>query len=172
VAVDLVAQAASPAANTFADEDTMTAYCDGRLGGAVWTADPSQFAALVEASRDLSTLSWRGLRASATQALAWPRAWVSDPDHPTGRFYGATEIPRRVVDATCELALQYLALGGDPARPDPLANVVRKKVDVLETEYAAPAVRARGIARFPRVLAMVQPLLAGGGAAGVELART
>jgi hypothetical protein len=169
---DLIATPGAPDANTFADEDAMEAYCEARLGGDVWTGAEPQLAALVDATRDLSALEWPGRRASATQALAWPRAAVANPDDPTGDLFPDDTIPRRVVEATCELAFQYLRLGADPAGYDPTGVVIRKKIDVLETEYLPASHRPRGLARFPRVMALLAPLLAGAGRGGLTLRRT
>ena len=43
-----------------------------------------------------------------TQALVWPRQWALDPDAawPDTTYFSTTEIPQRVKDACCELALQ------------------------------------------------------------------
>lgn len=167
---DLVAIAGSATANSFATEVEFEDYCDARLNASAYTSASvdDRVRALIEATRDLSALSFIGTRVNATQALSWPRADASNPDAPVidtieGDVladFAEDEIPQRVIDATCELALQYLKAGTtDVAALDATHGVIRKKVDVLETEYAEPAKRAQGLSRYPRVWALVKPLL-------------
>lgn len=85
---------------------------------------------------------WKGCRVNAlAQALEWPRANVlyeADGEQLTYSSYlPTTTIPQRLKDATCEAALR--ALSG-PLAIDASASVRRKKIDVLETEYAPGAV--------------------------------
>ncbi len=161
-------------ANSFVSEAEMTAYCDARLNATIWTDAAAQLPALVEATRELSLLLYVGSRTDSTQALSWPRVYAPDPDAPWIEqigdallaYFADDEVPQRVKDATCELALQFLLAGTtDLASADPNQGVVRKKVDVLETEWASPQSRASGLSRFPRVLALVGPMLetTGGG---------
>ena len=105
-----------PDANTYADGADGNAYHDGHLYPAPWTgADATtQAAALVMATRLIDALFlFKGFRRLSTQALQWPRRWVSDPDNdagsvfaglPGGPFFNETKVPKIVVDATCELA--------------------------------------------------------------------
>lgn len=155
-------------ANSFVDEVTAIAFAATRLNLAGWTHtggttcnDPEK-QALMEATRELSALLYGGYRASDTQALSWPRYMAMDPDQAGARtFFDPTVIPSRIKDATCELAIAFLAAGTtDIAGLDDTAGVIRKRIDVLETEYAQPSQRAQGLARFPRVMRLVSPLLA------------
>jgi len=62
-----------------------------------------------------------------------------------------------------ELALEFLKAGTtDIASLDPTINVLMKKIDVIETQYAPVQQRRKGLARFPRVWNLVAPLLDGG----------
>lgn len=184
MAITITATPGDVAANSFVTAAEMTAYCDARLNASIWTAADAQLPALVEATRDLSLLDYEGERVDGTQALSWPRQYAENPDAPIGSadptipvlidglpvYYADDVIPQRVKDATCELALQYLKLGTtDAAAIDRLAGVIRKKVDVLETEWEKGA-HAVGLARWPRVLAFVEPLLAKSG--GLDVIRT
>lgn len=151
-------------ANSFVTSAEMTTYCEARLNASTWTGAAAQIPALTEATRDLSVLAWQGIRVSSAQALAWPRDQVPDVDDPFQLYYSTTAIPQRIKDATCELALQYLKAGTtDLAALDSTTNVLRERVDVLETEYTAPGQRATGLARYPRVWALVRPLLESSG---------
>lgn len=141
---------------------------DGRLNVALWTAasTDSQNRALVEATRELGGRDYVGRRVDSTQALEWPRWYAVNPDAPVGStwYYATTVIPDRIKNATCELALQFLNMGtSDLAALDSTLNVEEKTVDVLTTRYFAPQLRAKGLARFPRVMDYIRPLLANSG---------
>lgn len=89
-----------------------------------------------------------------TQPMEWPRVGVRVVDTPQpyydvppsfydsqySGFLAITTIPQRLKDAQCELALR--ALSGDLA-VDGASNIVREKVDVLETEYAKGTVKGQ-----------------------------
>lgn len=170
MALVITATVGSASANSFVTEAEMDIYCEGRLNASAWTSDAAALPALVEATRDLSAMAWQGWRVTDTQALSWPREYVRDPDaiydEDVGELgypeYATDIIPQRIKDATCELALQYLKAGtSDLAGADASEGLIRERVDVLEREYAAPGTRAtRGVGRFPRVMALIQPLLA------------
>jgi hypothetical protein len=138
-------------------------YMEARLNSTLWDAatTDSQNRALVEATRELSARSWLGNRADTTQALSWPRQWVTNPDSPNSDYYSNAIIPQRVKDATCELAFQFIKAGTtDIASLDSTQGVKRKKIDVIETEYETYA-RKEGLARYPSVLRFIAPLLQG-----------
>lgn len=175
MAITIVATAGETNANSFVTAAEMTTYCNARLNASAWTAADAQLPALVEATRDLNLPAYIGGKATVAQALMWPRVWAVDPDASSvlvdpvdpsriaGSFvayFSETAIPQRVKDATCELALQYLKAGTtDMAALDDTLGVIRETVDVLTTEYAKPGERAQGLARFPRVMALIAPLL-------------
>jgi hypothetical protein len=180
MAATIVATAGSATANSFVTEAEMTAYCDARLNAAIWTADEAQVAALIEATRDINLMVFKGTRVTRVQALAWPRDWAINPDQPEVEYIGNIElmyfpnnaVPQRVKDATCELALQYLKQGGtDLAVADPNAGVIESTVDVLTTRWASPQSKPEGLGRFPRVLQYLGPLLENGGG-GMSLLRS
>lgn len=189
MAVDIVATVGSANANSFVTPDEMTLYCDGRLNSSAWNPDDeTKLAALVEATMELNVLPWLGARATTTQALAWPRSDVADPDL-NGVNDGLTFdilrkrlpvdydpdiVPKRVKDATCELALQFLKAGtSDIASVDANAGVIRKKVGPLETEWADTnqVQRIEGLAKFQRVWRLLNPLLKKARGGTVELMR-
>lgn len=102
---------------------------------------------------DLS-YSWTGDKSDDDQPIAFPRG---------------EETPQAIKDAQCELS--YLIQGG----ADPMATLAggaikREKVDVIETEYAAPRERNA----YPAVDALVVGLhngKVGAGAASLPLVR-
>lgn len=181
MAITIVETPGDAAANSFVSATEMTAYCAARLNAAIWTGADAQLPALVEATRDVSLLAYTGERVTATQALSWPRSDAPNPDAPLIDSLGLTEpglyaedeVPQRVKDATCELALQYLKAGtSDLAALDATIGIIRKTVDVLTTEYASPTLRAQGLARFPRVMAYLAPLLDASATGGLTMVRT
>lgn len=126
--------------------------------------------ALIEATGEINRLDFMGSRATVAQALAWPREYAHNPDAPwviiSGNSdlneYAIDEVPDRVTNATIDLALAFLAAGGNTmAAVDANLGVIRKKVDVLETQWASPQSRPRGLSRFPDVLRDLDPLLEG-----------
>lgn len=157
-------------ANAFITEAEAIAYMASRLNVTGWTTlsgatcTETEKAAIIEATREISARDFRGQRATSTQALSWPRWWVVNPDAPVFGYvyYSNTVIPDRVKDATCELALQFLKLGTtDAAALDSYHNVQRKNIGgAIDTEYTAIGDRAIGLARYPRVLLRLDPLLA------------
>lgn len=183
MSLSIVATPMSATANSFVTAAEMTAYCESRLNASAWSAADAQLPALAEATRDLSVLSYLGEKSTADQALSWPRRYVADPDMPvTARnrdFVGelpvdldADVVPQRVKDATCELALQYLKAGtSDLAAADANVGVVEKSVGPLTTRWSEAQRRPTGLARFPRVLALITPLLDQAPSGALEIAR-
>lgn len=166
----IVATAGSASANSFVTEVEQIAYMAARLNSSAWTTfsgttcTESEKSAMIEATRELSARAWVGLRSDDTQALSWPRQYAPNPDSAIGDYYATTAIPQRVKDATMELAFQFLNAGTtDVASLDPTQGITEKTVDVLTTRYAEPYARPQGLARYPRVLTLVRPLLVGVG---------
>jgi hypothetical protein len=173
--VSIVATPGDPTANSFVTVAEMTAYCDGRMNASAWVnTDTTLHAALVEATRDISNMDFIGARVTATQALSWPRDSAANADlagtndnlvfdllnRDLPLYYDPTIIPQRVKDATCELALQYVKSGTtDLAAADPNKGVIEKSVGPLTTRWESSQARAEGLARFPRVVQLLYPLL-------------
>jgi hypothetical protein len=164
VPVTLDATVGGAAANTFATDAEADDYIGNRLNSGAWSAasEDDQARALIEATRELSTMIWQGSRATDTQALSWPRFLAPNPDGVTitwWAYYDPAIIPQRIKDATCELALEFLRAGtSDIASTDTAAGVIEKTVDVLTTRWQ-PGQRPLGLNRFPRVMKLISPLL-------------
>jgi hypothetical protein len=160
----LVTTAGSATANSFATLAQFTTYCDGRLNASTTVDaadDDDVLRALIEATKELTLLSYIGQQTSTTQALAWPRSLAQNPASlPYLSWYATTEIPQRIIDATCEYALQFLKAGtSDLAGQDTAKNVIEKTVGPLTTRFSEPYQRASGMRKYPRVWALVEPLL-------------
>lgn len=157
--------------NAFVTEVEAIAFAATRLNLTGWTTvtgtscTPTEIQALIEASRELSAMLYQGYRTNAAQALGWPRQMAINPDATSSYYtlYDENLVPQRVKDATCELAIAFLAAGTtDIAGLDSTNGIIEKTVDVLTTRWAAPSQRPQGLARFPRVLRQIAPLLAVG----------
>jgi hypothetical protein len=170
--ITIVETAGAANANSFVSVAEADAYLETRLNSTAWTGTEPKKQALVEATRELSAIGWQGYRASDAQALAWPRFNAPDPDGTSDFVYFDTaEIPQRIKDATCELALEFLRAGTtDVAALDSLIGITEETVGPLTTRYAEPSQRAQGLARYPRVQKHIAPLL-GVGAGQVRLTR-
>ena len=166
MALTITATAGSATANSFSTLAEAETYMEGRGNKALWTAasDGDKNIALVEATRDIDAMAFSGYRSDSTQSLDWPREWAVDPDDPNQDYFDNDVVPTRVKNAACELAFQYIKAGTtDVAAIDSKVNVKRKKVDVLETEYFASTTTPQGVARYPRVMTWLRPLLATSG---------
>ena len=153
-------------------------YCDDRLHATAWTSETDEdkkTRALFDATRKLSLLEYIGQRATTTQRLPWPRRYAErfpgeiivpgDED-----YYEVDEIPELLKEVTIDLAVEILAAGNvDIFAVDNLAGVIRKKTDVLETQWASPHSRPRGWQRYPRILEKLAPLLKATG--GLDMVR-
>lgn len=165
--ITITATAGSATANAFVTELEQIAYMATRLNASAWTSvsgttcTETEKAAMVEAARELSMMTWCGRRTTTTQSLAWPRWYVENPDSPNAFYYDSAIVPDRVKNAACELAFQFLNLGTtDLSAVDANAGVIEKTVDVLTTRWA-PFARPQGMSRFPSVLRFIRPLLEG-----------
>ena len=170
----ITATVGSATANSYVTVADADAYLDARLNASEWTTATAdtRARALVEAQAELQTLAWVGTRTDAVQALAWPREYAINPDAPSDAdldllpepTYLDNEIPLRVQHAQIELAFQFVKAGTtDLAMPLANEGIVSKTVGPLSTTWAHPGLRpTRGLARFPRVMNLLAPLLTSG----------
>lgn len=154
------------AANSYATELEAAAYFAGRPGSEAWTSASTETrkAALIGAALRLEQEFYRGTRASAAQALAWPRAGASVD----GVEVASTAIPAVVKRAQCEEALALLE---NPARCSDTGLEGYASVDVgplsLALRDGQPAGRLTAA-----TLRYLAPVLAGGGGGTFELLRS
>lgn len=105
-------------ANSFVSVEDAESYFSGRLYVATWVAagDDDKARALIMATRAINNaIQWDGQRGSIEQALEWPRRWLPRRDAPGyipgygfssfGQYWPDDELPRQLVEATCEMAL-------------------------------------------------------------------
>lgn len=104
----LVSTPGAADANTYASKAEADVIAEELYPVPGWTAvpAPTQYRALVAATRQLDLFPWIGEKATDTQALDWPRR---------GTPFGELEIPAAVKRATCRLAIWMADQQGDPA---------------------------------------------------------
>lgn len=135
-----------------------TAFHSAR-GNTAWAtlADDAAREALLRKSTDamlaLYRERWKGVRATATQALDWPRLDVVVDTYARA----ADEVPVEVQKACAILALK--AITGD-LDPDPTQSVQSKKVGPIEVSYFAPA---QALKLHSAVTDLLKPFLTGSG---------
>ncbi len=99
---------------------------------------------------------WKGRRATALQALAWPRVGAVDPE---GFPIASDTVPRGVVYATIEVATAILEGAKLDTWPDQAPALSRKRVKAgpveTEIEYALPGRSPR----FSRVDGLLADLI-------------
>jgi hypothetical protein len=177
MAITIDSTVGGAAANSYVTLAEWTTYLEGRLNVTAFTgaaSDDIRNRALAEATRELSAISWAGVRTDDTQALAWPRDLVRNPDDPNYDFYDDGVIPERVKRATYELALAFLKSGTvDIVSLDTTINVRRTSIaGAIETEYYDPGHRITGLARYPAVMREIRPLLAASSKMTVDVTRS
>lgn len=147
-------------ANSYVTVAETDAYFTARLISA-WGAlgAPAKEAALISATDYIDATyetQFKGLRASSTQALAWPREGVTID----GVEIPPTIIPTRLKHAQMQLALK--ASAGE-LLADETQTVQREKVDVIEVEYARGST---GGTLYTFVSRLLAPLVRGGASGG------
>lgn len=101
-------------ANAFASVADVTTRLASYLYGAAWSATvdaDKQARCVIEASAQLSRLDWSGQRTHETQALAFPRTDVTDPD---GYTVPSNALPAWLLDAHARQALYLYTLAATP----------------------------------------------------------
>ena len=166
MALTIDATVGGASANSFVLLTEFATYMESRSNSDAYDdadSDDTRNRALAEATRELSALMWQGYRVDDTQALAWPRDLVANPDDPNGAFYDNDAIPGRIKRATYELALAVLKAGTtDIFSLDESLNVQSEEIGgAISTSYYEPSARIRGLARYPAVMREIRPLLAG-----------
>lgn len=161
-------------ANSYADLSTAQAIIDATPNATAWGVDAAkQTQALVAATTMVDAPEYQGIKSSFTQSRSWPRYGVSDPDYgqsrlgPTtytvtgqwGFYLDNTKIPTRMIRATVMLALEILRAGtSDVWGVDKTANIAKKQIDVLSTEFVSVSERRFGLRVYPSVWREVFPL--------------
>lgn len=133
----IIEDGTSPAnANSYVSVSEARAFASAR-GVTLSATDSDVEILLIKACDYLETLEdrYKGSRVDQAQPLAWPRAGVF-------LFNGSTEIgsviPIQLKNAQCVLAIDSITVDLLPTGDG--REVIREKLDVLETEYAPKGV--------------------------------
>lgn len=104
MAFSLDSNPTSPTFNCYVSVTEATDYFASRFGADSWDdfTTAQKEALLATASRELDNLRWQGLKASSTQPMSWPRQLLEDWE---GNSIPNSVIPKKLKEATCELAL-------------------------------------------------------------------
>jgi hypothetical protein len=187
MALVLVATVGAANANALLDATAAQAIMDATPNADAWTAatSPARDQALVYGTSMLNVLAYKGVKATIAQALQWPRASVRDPDYGqdvsnvgyklSGGDWGVwidyTTIPVRMQRGCAMLALEILRAGTtDIWGVEDTANIARKQVDVIATEFVPVGQRRYGLRSFPSVWREIYPLTLASEAASVQRA--
>ncbi len=122
----------SATANSYVTLEEAEAHFAERLDVSVWAAADGgmKARALLMAARMLERLRWHGTRATAAQALCWPR--VNAPGAKDGT------IPAVIAQAQCEEALAWLRPELVHRRRLQAAGVTVAEIDSAREVYSAP----------------------------------
>ena len=127
-------------------------YHQHKLHNSVWSTadDNDKIAALLWATRQMDTLTWKGVRTSGTQPHQFPRKGLSywEYDDEEAHDYEVQDtsinststyieiasdtVPQDVKNATAELA--FVLMGSDVTAPTGTEGFKRLKVDTIELE--------------------------------------
>jgi len=142
-------------ANSYAEVADGDAYYEGHLYATAWTGATSaqKAAGLVMATRLIDAeFRFKGVKASATQALQWPREECRDPDGADDLASDA--VPSAVVQATCELARELLVKDRTAAPPG--EGLKYQNVGSAQTGYdksdTPPVISRAMLAKFGALL--------------------
>jgi hypothetical protein len=154
-------------ANSYVGVADARAFAEARASN-LPVDDSEVEAALIVAMDYLESLrgEYQGKKVDpATQALQWPRTgvvldgWQVPVDH----------IPQVLKFAQSQLAIEAAA-GTDLMPTGDGREVIREKVDVLETEYA-PGAGGAPQPYLAKVRAFLEPLISSGGFGGIKVIR-
>lgn len=125
--------------NSYVNVADTDVYFADRLGIAAWTASNAtvKAQALITATSYLDNLQWIGSTIGVSQALAFPRvAEYFDPR--TGSVEYLSGVPDRIIKATMELALHYVA---NPDALDSVSSVKSLEVGSVKLTNILPTPR-------------------------------
>lgn len=156
-------------ANSYVSIADADSYFDNGTAPSTWTdaTEADKQKALRIATSYVSerySIRWRGVIQSDTQSLDWPRNGVVDAA--TGLVYDNDEMPKKLLNATAEVALRYLS--GTSLRPDVKpgeGNVTNSSITVgaisISEDFVGSATTAT---QFPEVHDKLRDLLTDMGA--------
>ncbi len=179
------ASVGTPTSNSLVSLSDAQDIIDATPNATAWGTDTSkQSLWLVSATSMLDVMAYMGQKTLITNARQWPRAGVPDPDysdagsHIPGAMIGGYTvyldmytIPKRMARGCVMLALEIAKAGtSDVWGVDKTANISKKTIDVIATEYVAVSERRFGLRVYPSVWREIYPLTMASQPASVERA--
>jgi hypothetical protein len=127
-------------AESYASVAETSTYFQNRGQGDAWDKIDEQEAALRLATtymEEAYRMRWKQYRVTSTQALSWPRAWVTLPDAPYGYGSQAAYVPNNVVPKEVKQACMELALraGTGDLAPDLERAAKVERIGPIEVQY-------------------------------------
>lgn len=160
MSVTLTTTIGSASANSYLSVTNADDYFAARPFSTAWEgSDDEKAIFLKEACQLMQDFWWLGSRVNDTQALAWPRCNVWQPDK--CEQFDTDEIPQQVKDAQCEIALAIKLGGADGALVTGVATTggIRSfklgDLSVTKESVASPA----SAAQLPRVQRLLRDLM-------------
>ncbi|GAA4652078.1 hypothetical protein GCM10023116_43620 [Kistimonas scapharcae] len=141
---------------TYATVEQLRGYAGAR-GYALPDAD-AECARLLTLGHDwLELQEWAGSRTDADQVNEWPRTGA----YVDGRYLPSDSVPKRVIDAECQLAVDSMSFDLLPTGEG--REVVKERVEgIIDLEYATNGSGAV-VPEPTKAKALIRPLLASGG---------
>lgn len=160
----LIATPGADDANSYATVAEANTYHEAHLYMTAWenADDDNKVIALIWATRLLDEQNdWIGEKASAAQALRWPRSYAEDAD---GYPIDAATIPQKLKEATAELARHLLVKDRLQVMDDNVAGLESVKAGSVEVSFSS---MDRIDLLPPSVDQMLKNLVAGGSSGGM-----
>jgi len=157
----LITTIGGPDSNSYGTLAEADAYFAARVQNNWDGSDSHKEMALIRAAQYLDNSyrgRWKGQRVFLEQALAWPRAWITDSD---GYDVSSAAIPRQIKYAQFEAA--YLIANGTILETTIDRAVKREQVGQLSVEYMDGA---SAIAQYPQITGWLTDLVTGGTSVG------
>ena len=154
-------------AESYCSAADATAHHNGRGKADAWDAVDDKEAALRNATDYITAIyrsRWAGIRATAVQALDWPRSDVPWEDSPLG-VRPSNTIPLELKQACAELALKA---NDTPLLTDLGRETLSERVDVIAVTYAEGKSRQT---QYALVDGLLRSLLIGGGGGFIPMER-
>lgn len=149
------------AADTYGTLVEADAYFDARESADWGASDSVKELALRKAATYLDNVyrgRWKGVKATSTQALAWPRAGVVDVE---GYGIASNVVPQAIKRAQFEAA--KLIAGGTELEATVGRTVSKEKIGPMEVTYAGGAAL---VDQYPQITNCLGDLVTGGGVVG------
>lgn len=130
----IIATAGGATSNSYVTLVEAEAFFDNRVGSSDWFDSAEQEQSILQACFILDQFDYIGDRATTTQALEWPRITNDFWDSYNDEFpYTSTEIPQKLKNAQCEIALWLAQTGGTASQGAvselQIGNSVKAKFD-------------------------------------------